>query len=65
MAQTKYKKDPGPINTVNFQENPLVKIVVSGQGKESHPVPPAAPGPWRPKKFAPTPIDAPGASGTI
>jgi hypothetical protein len=65
MPQTKYQKDPGAIRTPAYQENPAVKIVVTAQGKESHPVPPAAPGPWRPKRQAPHPVNAPGASGSI
>lgn len=56
--------DPSSIRGNSYKANPLTLIKVTGQGKESHPVPPAAPGPWRAKKPAPVTVKAPGI-GTI
>lgn len=66
MAQTKYQKKVNPALTKGaFKANPLSPIVVTGQGTISRPVPPAKPRFNRSLKPAPSPVPAPGASGTI
>lgn len=66
MAPTSYQKSP-PAGLVNpsYKPNPLVAIAITGQGTQSHPVPPKRVTLGTKLLPAPSSVSAPGASGTI
>lgn len=66
MAKTPQQTQPDPRNwQPNYNRSPLTYIEPTGQGTLSHPKPPKPIVLERNLLPAPTPVNAPGAKGTI